>query len=79
VSFGLEMAMAPRVGLEVSPALVAFSEMLILPCSAMEDVVENELCTNAALERFLPSRPCRPESCKKWANSVPAPRCSGTA
>jgi RNA polymerase sigma-54 factor len=46
------MAMAPRVSLEVTPALVAFSEMLILPCAAMQAVVENELCANAALERL---------------------------
>jgi len=46
------MAMAPRVALEVSPALVAFSEMLILPCAAMQAVVENELSANAALERL---------------------------
>jgi RNA polymerase sigma-54 factor len=52
LSFTLEMAMAPRVGLEVSPALVAFSEMLTLPCVAMQAVVENELCANAALERL---------------------------
>jgi RNA polymerase sigma-54 factor len=52
LSFALEMAMAPRVGLEVSPALVAFSEMLILPCAAMQAVVENELCANGALERL---------------------------
>jgi RNA polymerase sigma-54 factor len=52
VSFALELAMAPRVGLEVSPALVAFSEMLTLPCAAMQAVVENELSANAALERL---------------------------
>jgi RNA polymerase sigma-54 factor len=52
LSFAFEMAMAPRIGLEVSPALVAFSEMLILPCAAMQAVVENELCANAALERL---------------------------
>jgi RNA polymerase sigma-54 factor len=46
----LEMAMAPRFGLEVSPALIAFSEMLILPYAAMQSVVEDELCANAALE-----------------------------
>jgi RNA polymerase sigma-54 factor len=50
--FALEMAMAPRVGLEVSPALVAFSEMLSLPCAAMQTVVEHELGANAALERL---------------------------
>jgi RNA polymerase sigma-54 factor len=52
LSFTLEMAMAPRLGLEVSPTLVAFSEMLILPFAAMQSVVEDELCANAALERL---------------------------
>jgi RNA polymerase sigma-54 factor len=46
--------MAPRFGLEVSPALVAFGEMLMLPYTAMESVIEDELCTNAALERLDP-------------------------
>jgi RNA polymerase sigma-54 factor len=52
LSFALEMAMAPKVGLEVSPALVAFGELLTLPCAAMECVVERELSANPALERL---------------------------
>jgi RNA polymerase sigma-54 factor len=52
LSFTLEMAMAPRFGLEVSPALVSFSELLMLPYAAMQSVVEDELCANAALERL---------------------------
>ena len=46
--------MAPRFGLEVSPALVAFGEMLMLPYQAMQQVIEDELCANAALERLDP-------------------------
>jgi RNA polymerase sigma-54 factor len=52
VSFALQMAMAPRVALEVSPAQIVFSEMLALPCAAMETVIERELCSNQALERL---------------------------
>ena len=52
MSFALEMAMAPRVSLEVSPAQVAFSELLMLPWAAMQAAVERELCTNPALERL---------------------------
>ena len=52
MSLTLELAMAPRFGLEVSPALIAFSEMLILPYAAMQSVVEDELGANAALERL---------------------------
>jgi RNA polymerase sigma-54 factor len=48
----LEMATAPRFGLEVSPALVAFGELLILPYAAMQAVVDDELGENAALERL---------------------------
>jgi RNA polymerase sigma-54 factor len=48
------MAMAPKVGLEVSPAQVAFSQMLVLPCAALESLVEAELSTNEALERLDP-------------------------
>ena len=51
MSFALEMAMTPRVGLEVSPAQVAFSELLMLPWTAMQAAVDRELCTNPALER----------------------------
>jgi RNA polymerase sigma-54 factor len=47
--------MAPRFGLEVSPALVAFGEMLMLPYAAMQAVVEDELCTNEALARVDPA------------------------
>ena len=43
--------MAPRFGLEVSPALVSFAEMLMLPFAAMQSVIEEELCSNSALER----------------------------
>jgi RNA polymerase sigma-54 factor len=52
LSFTLEMAMAPRFGLEVSPALVTFGELLMLPYAAMEAVVEHELSENSALERL---------------------------
>ena len=52
MSFALEMTMAPKVGLEVSPALVAFGELLILPCAAMQSVIERELRANPALERL---------------------------
>jgi RNA polymerase sigma-54 factor len=52
LSLSLELAMAPRLGLEVSPALIAFSEMLMLPFVAMQSVVEDELFANAALERL---------------------------
>lgn len=52
MSLTLELAMAPRFGLEVSPALIAFGEMLILPYAAMQSVVEDELGANAALERL---------------------------
>jgi RNA polymerase sigma-54 factor len=52
VSLTLEMAMAPRLGLEVSPALVAFTEILVLPYAAMQSLVEDELAANPALERL---------------------------
>jgi len=54
LSFALEMAVAPKVGLEVSPALVAFGELLTLPCAAMQAVVDRELGANPALERLDP-------------------------
>ena len=54
MSVTFEFAMTPRFGLEVSPALIAFSEMLMLPCAALRDVVEDELSANAELERLEP-------------------------
>lgn len=52
MSFALQMTMAPKVALEVSPTQVAFSEMLVLPCAALESLIEAELSTNPALERL---------------------------
>jgi RNA polymerase sigma-54 factor len=42
------------MGMEVSPALVAFGELLMLPYPAMQDVVEDELQSNPDLERLEP-------------------------
>jgi RNA polymerase sigma-54 factor len=44
--------MVPRLGLEVSPALVSFAELLMLPYPAMQAVIEEELSSNPALERL---------------------------
>ncbi len=54
MSLTFELAMAPRLGLEVSPALVAFGEMLMLPHAELQCLVEDELSANAALERQEP-------------------------
>jgi RNA polymerase sigma-54 factor len=47
-----ELALVPRFGLEVSPALVSFGELLMLPYPAMQSVIEDELSRNVALERI---------------------------
>jgi RNA polymerase sigma-54 factor len=81
LSFALEMSMAPKVALEVSPALVAFGELLILPCAAMQSVVERELSANPALERLDPGECpiCRGGSRARCpACSVPARRRPGS-
>jgi RNA polymerase sigma-54 factor len=52
LSFTYELSIVPRFGLEVSPALVSYAEMLMLPYPAMRSVIEQELCSNAALERL---------------------------
>ena len=52
MSLTCELSMVPRFGLEVSPALVSFAELLMLPYPAMQLVIEEELCNNAALERL---------------------------
>ncbi|WP_446220321.1 RNA polymerase factor sigma-54 [Micromonospora sp. IBHARD004] len=49
-----EFTMAPRLGLEVSPALIAFGEMLMLPYAALQSLVDDELNANTALERLEP-------------------------
>lgn len=52
MALSLELAMTPRFGLEVSPAMIAFSELLMLPYPAMQSIIEDELSANAALERL---------------------------
>ncbi|SNY65111.1 RNA polymerase factor sigma-54 [Paractinoplanes atraurantiacus] len=52
MSVSFELAMTPRFGLEVSPALIAFGELLMLPYAALCDTVEDELSANAELERL---------------------------
>lgn len=56
MSFTLELQTAPRLGLEVSPALVVFGELLLLPGHALRDLVEDELADNGALVRLEPGR-----------------------
>jgi RNA polymerase sigma-54 factor len=73
VVFSLELAMVPRVGLEVSPALVMFGEMLMLPYDAMQAAIEDELRDNTALER-LESAEC-PVCRGSWRTRCPV--CSG--
>jgi RNA polymerase sigma-54 factor len=70
LSLALQMTMAPTVRMEVSPAQVAFSEMLVLPCAALESLVEAELSTNAALER-LDAGEC-PICRGAWSTRCPA-------
>ena len=54
MSLTFEFTMAPRLGLEVSPALIAFGELLMLPYAALQAVIDDELRTNADLERLEP-------------------------
>jgi RNA polymerase sigma-54 factor len=48
----LSLALTPRLGLQVSPALLAFTEVLALPLAELEELVERELAANPALERL---------------------------
>lgn len=72
MSVALEFQMAPRLGLEVSPALVMFGEMLVLPYAAMSAVLEDELADNPMLERLEPD-PC--PLCR-GSGRQPCPACS---
>jgi len=54
LSLTFELTMAPRLTLEVSPALIAFGEMLMLPYAALQSVVDDELSANTELERLEP-------------------------
>ena len=47
----LSLALSPRLDLQVSPALLAFTEVLALSLAELEELVERELATNPALER----------------------------
>src|SRR5262245_41565121 len=44
--------MAPQQAMRASPALLAFVQLLTLPRSELEQVVEEEVSRNPALERF---------------------------
>jgi RNA polymerase sigma-54 factor len=54
VSLSYELSLVPRLTLEVSPALVSFAELLMLPYTAMQSVVDEQLADNSALERLEP-------------------------
>jgi RNA polymerase sigma-54 factor len=51
VSLAFELSMTPRMSLDVSPALIAFGELLMLPHVELSELVEDELSANEALER----------------------------
>jgi len=54
--------MTPQLAMRVSPALLAFVEMLVLPAPALDELVERELADNPALERVeSPGRVSRVE------------------
>ena len=71
--FSLELTMVPKFGLEVSPALVQFGELLMLPYDAMRATIEDELRDNSALER-LESGDC-PVCAGSWRTRCPV--CAG--
>src|SRR5262245_58127886 len=48
----LELAMLPKLDLEVSPALVQFGELLMLPYAEMRTAIEDELQADDGLERI---------------------------
>ncbi|MEI8408971.1 MULTISPECIES: RNA polymerase factor sigma-54 [unclassified Kribbella] len=75
MSLTFELAMVPKFGLEVSPALVTFGELLMLPYAAMQSVVADEVSTNEALER-LEAAGC-PICHGSWQRSCPVCSPSG--
>lgn len=72
MSMSLVFGLDPSLGLEVSPGLVAFGEMLMLPAEALEQAVADELDANDALERLEPDA-C-PVCSDGWRG--PCPACS---
>ncbi|MFI7065689.1 hypothetical protein ACIBL3_32155 [Kribbella sp. NPDC050124] len=70
MTLSFELAMTPRFGLEVSPALVTFGELLMLPYAAMQSVVADEVSTNDALER-VDATGC-PVCRTSWLSRCPA-------
>jgi RNA polymerase sigma-54 factor len=68
------LAMTPRLELRVSPALLAFTEVLALPLADLEQLVERELAGNPALERVdCPACP----GCGRPLPDGGCPMCSG--
>ncbi|MGW5669543.1 hypothetical protein [Micromonospora sp. NPDC003776] len=54
MSLTFEFSAAFRFSLGVSPALIAFGEMRMLPYAALQSLVDDELSANTALERLEP-------------------------
>jgi RNA polymerase sigma-54 factor len=77
MSFSCEFSLVPRLGMEVSPALVTFSELLLLPYAELQAVVEDQLADNGALER-LDAGEC-PVCRGRWASRCPVCRTTPTA
>lgn len=75
----LDLSMTPSLGLEVSPALVAFAELLVLPYGAMSALVDEELADNPSLTRLEPAEcplcrgraPRRCPACASRAGAAP--------
>lgn len=65
----LEFGLLPTLGLEVSPALVMFGEMLAVPLATMQTLIDDELDANDALEREEPDE-C-PVCRGHWRRSCP--------
>lgn len=70
----LSLALTPRLDLQVSPALLAFTEVLALPLAELEELVERELAANPALER--PDGPACP-GCGRPFTDPDCPACGG--
>jgi Sigma-54 factor, Activator interacting domain (AID) len=68
----LSLALTPRLDLQVSPALLAFTEVLALPLAELEELVERELAANPALVR--PDGPACP-GCGRPLTDPNCPAC----
>lgn len=73
VGDGLALAMVPQLVMQPSAALIAFTQLLVLPAADLEELIDRELAENPALDR-LEERHC--PGCGRPVGDTRCPACT---